>query len=191
MKLVFATNNENKLREISQILNSDFQLLSLNDISCFEDIPETSPTIEENSLEKAKYVYEKYNVNCFADDTGLEIEALNGKPGVYSARYAGNEKNMDKNIEKVLEELKNSKNRNAQFKTVISLIINGEQYQFEGIIKGKIIKQKRGKEGFGYDPVFLPDGYDITFAEMPYELKNLISHRAIAFEKLMDFLTNI
>ena len=190
MKLVFATNNEHKLRELQQILGTEFQLLSLKDINCFEDIPENSPTIEENSLDKANYVYEKFKVNCFADDTGLEIEALDGRPGVYSARYAGDERNMDKNIEKILSELENKKNRNARFKTVISLIIDNKKHQFEGIVNGKIINDKRGKDGFGYDPVFLPDGYDITFAEMPSELKNMISHRGIAVQKLVDFLKN-
>ena len=191
MKIVFATNNENKLRELQQILGNEIELLSLKDIHCFEDIPENSPTIEENSLDKANYVYENFKFDCFADDTGLEIEALDGRPGVYSARYAGDEKNMDKNIEKVLFELENKENRNARFKTVISLIINGKTYQFEGIINGKITKDKKGESGFGYDPVFLPDGYDITFAEMPAELKNKISHRGLAVQKLVGFLKEL
>ncbi len=189
MKIVFATNNKNKLTELQQILGNEFELLSLSDINCFEEIPETSPTIEENSMEKADYVYNKFKVDCFADDTGLEIEALDGRPGVYSARYAGDEKNMEKNIEKILSELENKDNRNARFKTVVSLILNGEKHQFEGIINGKIIKNKKGKSGFGYDPVFIPNGYDITFAEMNADLKNKISHRGIAVQKLVKFLT--
>jgi len=188
MKIVFATNNQHKLRELQQILDDKFELLSLADINCFEEIPETSPTIEENSLEKAEYVHKKYKTDCFADDTGLEIEALDGSPGVYSARYAGEDKNMEKNIEKILSELEKKDNRNARFKTVVSLILNGETHQFEGIINGKIIKEKTGESGFGYDPVFMPDGYDITFAEMDAAFKNKISHRGIAVQKLVDFL---
>jgi XTP/dITP diphosphohydrolase len=191
MKIVFATNNPHKLRELQQILGNHFNLLSLADIGCDEDIPEESPTIEENSMDKVVYVYEKYNVNCFADDTGLEVEALDGRPGVVSARYAGDEKDMNKNIEKVLNELKHETNRNARFKTVISLILEGERYQFEGLINGKIIDDKRGNGGFGYDPVFIPDGYDITFAEMEAEEKNKISHRAIATHKLVEFLKSL
>lgn len=189
MKIVFATNNPHKLKELRHILGDKFKLLSLSDINCFEEIPETSPTIEENSLEKAEYVYKKYKTNCFADDTGLEIEALDGRPGVYSARYAGGDKNMDSNIDKILSELKDQNNRNARFKTVVSLILNGEVYQFEGIINGKIIKEKTGTAGFGYDPVFMPNDYDITFAEMDPVLKNKISHRGIAVQKLVEFLT--
>jgi len=190
MRIVFATNNQNKLRELQQILGNEFELLSLKDIHCLEDIPENSPTIEENSLDKANYVYQNFKFDCFADDTGLEIEALDGRPGVYSARYAGDEKNMDKNIEKILFELENKKNRNARFKTVISLIIEGKTYQFEGIINGKITNEKQGASGFGYDPVFVPNGYDITFAEMQAELKNKISHRGLAVQKLVEFLKN-
>lgn len=189
MKILFATNNEHKLRELQQILGNKFELWGLEDINCFEEIPETSPTIEENSMEKAEYVYNKFNTDCFADDTGLEIEALDGRPGVYSARYAGDKRNMDKNIEKVLSELQNDKNRNARFKTVVSLILNGDKHQFEGIVNGKIINDKRGFSGFGYDPVFVPNGYNITFAEMDAELKNKISHRGIAVQKLVKFLT--
>lgn len=188
MEIVFATNNEHKLRELQQILGQQFNLLSLKDIGCDEDIPEESPTIEENSMDKAVYVYEKYNKNCFADDTGLEVEALDGRPGVLSARYAGDEKNMDKNIALVLSELEGKSNWKARFKTVISLIIDGKKHQFEGIINGKIIKEKRGEGGFGYDPVFVPDGYDITFAEMAADEKNKISHRGRAVKKLVDFL---
>jgi XTP/dITP diphosphohydrolase len=188
MELVFATNNTNKLRELQQILGDRFNLLSLADIGCKEDIPEESPTIEENSMDKAVYVYEKYGKNCFADDTGLEIDALNGKPGVISARYAGEEKSMDKNIDKVLYELKDQTNRNARFKTVISLIMDGKKYQFEGLVYGKIIDDKLGNNGFGYDPVFIPNGFNITFAQMQAEIKNKISHRGIAVQKLVHFL---
>lgn len=187
-ELVFATNNQHKLRELQQILGQQFKILSLEDIGCHEDIPENSPTIEENSMDKAIYVHEKYGKNCFADDTGLEVEVLDGRPGVISARYAGDEKNMDKNIDKVLSELNNKTNRKARFKTVISLIINNKKYQFEGIVNGTIIKDKKGKGGFGYDPVFVPDGYDITFAEMDAEKKNKISHRGRAVKKLVEFL---
>jgi len=187
-EIVFATNNQHKLRELQQILGNRFKLLSLVDIGCNEDIPEESPTIEENSMDKAVYVFEKYGKDCFADDTGLEVEALDGRPGVISARYAGEEKNMDKNIEKVLSELAGKTNWKARFKTVISLIINGEKHQFEGIINGTIIKDKRGENGFGYDPVFVPDGYNITFAEMDADEKNKISHRGRAVQKLVDFL---
>lgn len=187
-ELVFATNNQHKLRELQQILGQQFKILSLEDIGCHEDIPENSPTIEENSMDKAIYVHEKYGKNCFADDTGLEVEVLDGRPGVISARYAGDEKNMDKNIDKVLSELNNKKNRKARFKTVISLIIKNKRYQFEGIVNGTIIKDKKGKGGFGYDPVFVPDGYDITFAEMDAEKKNKISHRGRAVQKLVEFL---
>ncbi len=192
MELVFATNNQHKLRELQQILGQQFNLLSLNDIGCLEDIPEESPTIEENSMDKAVYVFDKYAKNCFADDTGLEVEALDGRPGVISARYAGEEKNMDNNIDKVLHELENKENKKARFKTVISLILDGKKYQFEGIINGQIIKEKRGIGGFGYDPVFMPEGYNITFAEMSANDKNKISHRGLAVHKLVEFLkTNI
>ena len=189
MKIVFATNNQHKLKELQQILSMKFELLSLDDMKCFEEIPETSSTIEGNSMQKAEYVYNKFKMDCFADDTGLEIEALDGRPGVNSARYAGDERNMDKNIKKVFSELENANNRNARFKTVISLFLNGKKHQFEGIVNGKIIKDKKGQSGFGYDPVFVPNGYDITFAEMDAELKNKISHRGIAVQKLLKFLT--
>jgi len=190
-KLVFATNNQNKFRELQQILSNEFELLSLKDIGCLEDIPETAETIEENSMQKAEYVYQKYKIDCFADDTGLEVEALQGRPGVYSARYAGEEKNMEKNIEKILSELKNKENRKARFKTVISLILDGEKYQFEGIVNGEIIKEKRGESGFGYDPVFVPDGYKLSFAEMQADEKNKISHRGRAVKKLVAFLKDL
>jgi XTP/dITP diphosphohydrolase len=189
-ELVFATNNLHKLRELQQMLANQFKLLGLADIGCMDDIPEESPTIEENSLDKAKYVFEEFGKNCFADDTGLEIEALDGRPGVISARYAGENKDMDKNIEKVLAELQGQTNRKARFKTIISLILDGNIFQFEGLVYGKIIDKKRGNGGFGYDPVFVPDGYDSTFAEMEPSLKNTISHRGIAVAKLVAFLTS-
>lgn len=191
IKLVFATNNTHKLREISQMLGDNFNLLSLNDINCNEDIPETQPTIEGNAQQKAFYVYNNYGVNCFADDTGLEVEALNGEPGVFSARYAGDAKSSEANIIKLLKNLENKTNRKARFKTVISLVIDGNEIQFEGIINGTIIDIQKGTAGFGYDPVFLPDGYSQTFAEMDAGLKNKISHRALAFKKLIDYLKTL
>ncbi len=191
MKLVFATNNQHKLEEVIKIISNDFELLNLKDINCFEDIPETQDTIEGNASQKAFYIYEKYNLNCFADDTGLEIEALNGEPGVYSARYAGENCSFEDNVQKVLKNLEGKSNRKAQFKTVISLIIEGQEYQFEGIIKGTILKEKKGISGFGYDPIFQPTGYSKTFAELPAEEKNRISHRGIATKKLAEFLKKI
>ncbi len=189
-KLVFATNNKHKLREVSDILKDKIELLSLSDIHCNVDIPETSKTIPGNAKLKAQYVKEHYQLNCFADDTGLEIDALNGAPGVYSARYAGESKDSEANIQKVLKELEGKTNRKAQFRTVVALIYNEQEYLFEGIIKGEIIKEKRGNSGFGYDPIFVPEGYNDTFAEMGDEIKNKISHRAIAVEKLCNFLKN-
>lgn len=191
MKLVFATNNKNKAIEIQQLIGDKFEILSLQDINCEEEIPEEQETIEGNAQQKAHYVFEKFQINVFADDTGLEIESLNGEPGVYSARYAGEERNPDKNMDKVLNLLANQTNRNAQFKTVICLIINQEEFLFEGIVKGKIIHDKRGNLGFGYDPIFIPNGYDRTFAEMTLEEKSHISHRAIAVNKMIEFLKNI
>ncbi len=190
IKLVFATNNKNKIKEIKQLLNNSLELLSLEDIGCLEDIPETADTIEGNAIQKAQYVYEKYGYNCFADDTGLEIDALNGEPGVYSARYAGEQKNAEDNMMKVLTKLKDVENRSAQFKTVITLIVDGKVTCFEGIVKGEITTDKSGNEGFGYDPIFKPKGYDVSYAEMSLELKNEISHRAIATKKLIQFLKN-
>ncbi len=187
MKLVFATNNQHKLKEIQHILGSELQLLSLYDINCHEEIPEDHPTIEANAMQKAEYVYNKYNYNCFADDTGLEIDALNGKPGVFSARYAGEDKNSEANIRKVLQELSGLQNRGARFKTVIALIINGKKHLFEGIVKGTILHDKHGTNGFGYDPIFKPAGYEKTFAEMTDTEKNAISHRALAIHKLSAF----
>ncbi len=190
IKLVFATNNENKIKEINALLTNSIKLLSLKDIGCHEDIPETANTIEGNAILKAKYVYEKYGYDCFADDTGLEIKSLNGEPGVFSARYAGEEKNADKNMDKVLQKLASQKDRTAQFKTVVALVINGKITTFEGIIKGEITKEKHGKDGFGYDPIFKPNGYKITFAEMPLSEKNNISHRGRAVKKLINFLNS-
>lgn len=191
MKLVFATNNQHKLQEIKLLLNNSIELLSLNDIGCFEDIPENQTTIEGNASEKAFYIFNRYGYNCFADDTGLEIDALNGEPGVYSARYAGAEKNAGKNIELVLHKLNKIKERNARFKTVISLVINGNEMQFEGIVDGEILEEKRGTTGFGYDPVFRPEESVLSFAEMSLDEKNKISHRARATQKLIEYLTNL
>jgi len=191
MKLVFATNNKHKLHEVQHLLGDSIELLSLNDIGCLEDIPENQPTIEGNAAEKSFYVYNKYGYNCFADDTGLEIEALNGEPGVYSARYAGDEKNPQKNIELVLSKLNKIKNRKARFKTVISLVIDGCETQFEGIVDGEILEEQRGVTGFGYDPVFKPNESALSFAEMPLNEKNKISHRGRATQKLIEYLTHL
>lgn len=188
--LVFATNNPHKLTEVQQILSRLFIVKGLKDIGCNEDIPETGTTLEENASIKSSYVVENYAIDCFADDTGLEIEALDGRPGVYSARYGGESHNAEKNMERVLKELKGIKNRNAQFRTVISLKLNDKEYQFEGIVKGRIIEDKRGTDGFGYDPIFIPDENEKTFAEMSQNEKNEISHRARATQKLVKFLTH-
>lgn len=188
MQIVFATNNENKLREIRNILGNSFSLLSLGDLNIRDDIPENETTLEGNALQKARYIHRLLNMNVFADDTGLEIEALNGLPGVNSARFAGESKNSDANIDKALQMMGSTSNRMARFRTVIALILDDREYLFEGIIKGKIISERRGKEGFGYDPVFVPQGRDLTFAEMPLAEKNRISHRAKAFMKLRNFL---
>lgn len=190
MKLVFATHNRNKLHEVQALLPDHITLLSLDDIGCTEDIPETSDTIEGNALQKADYVREKYGYDCFADDTGLEADTLNGAPGVYSARYAGEAKNAADNIEKLLYELRDENNRTARFKTVIALHLNGKQIFFEGIVEGSITRQKSGNGGFGYDPVFLPKGYKKTFAELPLEVKNTIGHRGKAVKQLIDYLEN-
>lgn len=188
MKLVFATNNQNKLRELQQLLGKKIELLSLADINCEEEIPEEYDTLEDNAKQKAEYIYKKYNVNCFADDTGLEISALNGEPGVYSARYAGESKDAKANMKKVLQKLEGVKNRSARFRTVISLYLNDKEYQFEGIVNGDILESERGKDGFGYDPIFEPLGYSISFAEMEMSEKNKISHRGLAVQKLVEFL---
>jgi XTP/dITP diphosphohydrolase len=191
MELVFATNNNHKLEELQAILGKHFKLLSLKDIGCNEDIPEDQDTLEGNASQKAFYVYNKYGLNCFADDTGLEIEALNGEPGVYSARYAGEEKSALANMNKVLDKMAKIKDRNARFRTVISLVTGGLEKQFEGIVEGEILSEKRGKSGFGYDPIFQPNGFSQTFAEMNMEDKNKISHRGRAVEKLVHYLKNI
>lgn len=187
-KLVVATNNAHKLEEISAILGDKIELLSLKDIQCLDDIPETADTLEGNARQKAQYITDKYGMDCFADDTGLEVEALNGAPGVFSARYAGDGHNSEANMRKLLKELEGIDNRKAQFRTAICLIQNGEEYLFEGIVKGEIIGEKRGGAGFGYDPIFVPEGHDLTFAELGNDIKNTISHRARAVEKLCLFL---
>ena len=187
-KLVFATNNKHKLEEVQQILGNRFNLLSLSDIECFDDIPEDHQTLEENASQKSWYIFNKYGLNCFADDTGLEVDALAGEPGVYSARYAGDHKNPADNIKKLINNLKGISNRSAQFRTVISLIIDGNVFLFEGIVRGKIIDECKGNEGFGYDPIFVPMGYSQTFAKMEMKLKNSISHRGLAIAKLANFL---
>ncbi len=191
MEFVFATNNQHKLKELQSILGERIRLLSLKDIGCEEDIPEEQATLEGNARQKSFYVYEKYGYSCFADDTGLEIEALNGEPGVYSARYAGAEKNPGANMDKVLKKLANETNRKAHFRTVVSLVINGEEKQFDGIVEGKILTEKRGNGGFGYDPVFQPDGFNLTFAEMNLNEKNSVSHRGRAVEKLVKYLQTL
>lgn len=188
MKLVFASNNTNKIKEIQSILNGSIQLLSLDDIGCHEEIPETADTIEGNAILKANYVTEKFGYDCFADDTGLEVTALNGEPGVYSARYAGEQRNADDNMTKLLEALKDKSDRSAQFKTVIALNLNGKQHLFTGIAKGDITLNKTGNQGFGYDPIFQPENYTETFAELPLETKNKIGHRGKATQQLIDFL---
>jgi len=191
MKIVFATHNHNKAHEIQALLNKQIELITLDEIQCFEDIPETASTLEGNARLKAQYVVEKFNLNCFADDTGLEIEALNNEPGVYSARYAGDEREPEKNMALVLEKLKDKTNRKARFRTVISLYWNGEFTEFEGIVEGEITIQKRGEEGFGYDPIFVPENCGKTFAEMDLAEKNKMSHRARAFEKMVTFLNAV
>jgi XTP/dITP diphosphohydrolase len=188
MKLVFATNNPHKLKELQQILGGQIQLLSLADINCNEEIPETKETLEGNAAEKSFFIYNKHGYNCFADDTGLEIEALNGAPGVYSARYAGEEKDAVANMTKVLDQLKEIKNRKARFRTVISLVIDGREVQFEGVVDGDILTAKQGEEGFGYDPIFQPEGCSQSFAEMDAKQKNNISHRGRAVQKLANYL---
>lgn len=189
-KFVFATNNAHKLEEVTAILRDKIELLSMKDIHCHADIPETADTLEGNALLKARYIFENYNMDCFADDTGLEVEALNGAPGVYSARYAGPGHDSEANMDKLLHEMENKKNRKARFRTVIALILNGKEYLFEGIVNGTIINEKRGESGFGYDPIFVPDTYSQTFAEMGNDIKNQISHRAEAVKKLTAFLSN-
>lgn len=190
-KIVFATNNKHKLDEIREILGARFDVVSLKDIGCDVDIPETGDTLEENALMKAEYVKQHFGMDCFADDTGLEVEALNGAPGVHSARYAeGTDHDSNANMEKLLRELGNNNNRKARFRTVIALLLNGETHQFEGIVNGRIAFEKHGTEGFGYDPIFVPDGYQHSFAELGMDVKNHISHRARAVARLADFLNN-
>jgi XTP/dITP diphosphohydrolase len=186
--LCFATNNNHKTTEIRALLGPFFVLQNLSDIGCTEELPETQPTIEGNAIQKAQYVFDQYGVSCFADDTGLEVEALNGEPGVFSARYAGEQRKDSDNMALLLSRLKSSENRKARFKTVIAFMDAGTVTTFEGIVNGSIVKIPRGTKGFGYDPVFIPDGYTKTFAEMELEEKNLISHRAIAVKKLVNFL---
>jgi XTP/dITP diphosphohydrolase len=190
-KIVFATNNNHKLTEVKALLGEQFEVLGLREIGCDEDIPETADTLEGNARIKARYVFEKYNLDCFADDTGLEVEALDNAPGVLSARYAGSQKSAEDNMEKLLRELKGKENRKAQFRTVVALIQNKKEYLFEGVVIGQITVEKQGKKGFGYDPVFLPDGKSNTFAEMELTEKNTISHRARAVNKLVNFLNQL
>jgi len=190
IELVFATNNAHKLEEVQAIIGDKFELKSLKDIDCDDDIPETGITFEENAKQKTDYLVNKYGLYCFGDDSGLEIDALNGEPGVYSARYSGS-RDMEKNIDLVLEKLGTETNRSARFKTVISLYLNEKQLFFEGAIEGTIIKERKGAKGFGYDPIFIPNGYDKTFAEMTADEKNAISHRAIAVSKMADYLKTV
>jgi XTP/dITP diphosphohydrolase len=189
-KIVFATGNPNKLKEIKSAINN-FEIIGLKDLGITEEIPETGDTLKKNALQKAKYVYDKTGLDCFSDDTGLEIEALNYRPGVYSAMYAGPDCNAENNMQKVLKALEESPNRNAQFKTVIALILKGEEYYFEGVVSGVILKEKSGKGGFGYDPIFKPVGYKESFAEMSIAQKNEISHRGLAVKKLVKFLAEL
>lgn len=188
MQIVFASNNKNKIKEIQALVPNSIQIISLEDIGCTEEIPETADTIEGNAILKANYITSNYGYNCFADDTGLEVEALNGAPGVYSARYAGEQKDANDNMNKLLSELKDKSNRNANFKTVIALNLNGKQNLFTGIIHGKIIEEKIGTNGFGYDPIFVANGHEKTFAELTLNEKSTISHRGIAVAKLVAFL---
>lgn len=192
MKLVFATNNKHKLDEVRKITSHHpVEIVSLAEINCFDDIPETADTLEGNALQKAHYIQEKFGLNCFADDTGLEVEALNNAPGVYSARYAGPGHDSEANMKKLLHKMEGKENRKARFRTVIALVWNGKTYTFEGIVNGTITTAKRGENGFGYDPIFIPEGYDQTFAELGDNIKNQISHRAKAVEKLDEFLTQL
>lgn len=190
MKLVFATNNQHKLDEVRKITAGYTEIVSLSDINCHDDIPETAETLEGNALQKARYIKERFGYDCFADDTGLEVEALDNAPGVYSARYAGPGHDSEANMNKLLREMEGKENRKARFRTVIALILDGKEYLFEGVVNGTIIRDKRGGSGFGYDPVFVPDTCSQTFAEMGNELKNQISHRAEAVKKLTAFLSN-
>ena len=191
MKIVFATNNPNKLKEIQSLIPKEIEIISLNEIGCNEDIPETGDTLEANAFQKAHYIKDNFNYDCFADDTGLEIDELNGDPGVYSARYAGPERNANANMNKVLNELKGKKNRKAQFRTAIALILKGEEHLFEGKVEGYISKDKQGNEGFGYDPIFIPENDKRSFAQMSMQEKGVISHRGRAVRKLVAYLNKI
>ena len=188
MKLVFATNNKHKLQEVRDIVGNRVEILSLNDIDCHDEIPETADTLQGNALIKARHIYEKYGIDCFADDTGLEVDVLGGEPGVYSARYAGDECDSEANMLKLLHNLTGKSNRKAQFRTVIALIINGEEILFNGIVKGIIPEEKMGNSGFGYDPIFIPEGFFVSFAQMGSDMKNSISHRYRATEQLSNYL---
>ncbi len=190
MELVFATNNLHKLEEVQSLLGKRIKLLSLKEIGCFEEIPEDFETLKENASQKANFIFDKYKINCFADDTGLEIDALNGEPGVYSARYAGESCSFEDNMNKVLDKMKGIESRKACFKTVIALILDGKEYYFEGQVNGEMLKEKVGLDGFGYDPIFKPEDYDLSFAQMSLDEKNKISHRARATMKLVEFLKN-
>lgn len=191
MKIVFASNNKNKIEEIQSMLPDSIQIVSLENIGCFEDIPETATTIEGNAILKANYITQKYGFDCFADDTGLEVDSLDGQPGVYSARYAGEHRNADDNMNKLLIELSDKPNRKAQFKTVIALNFQEKQYLFTGIVSGEITLEKKGINGFGYDPIFKPNGFENTFAELTLEIKNKISHRGKATKMLLEFLQKV
>lgn len=188
MKLVFATQNQNKFEEVRKLIPERIDLVSLTDIGCFDEIPETGATLEENARIKADYIFRNFKLPCFADDTGLLVDSLNGQPGVYSARYAGEHKNAEDNMNKLLLKLKNKTNRDAWFKTIIVLNVQGENYLFEGVVEGEIIKEQRGTAGFGYDPIFKPKGYENTFAELSIETKNKIGHRGKAIRKLLVYL---
>ena len=191
MRLVFATNNKHKLEEMRAILGGKVELLSLADIDCHDDIPETADTLEGNALIKARYIYDKYGCSCFADDTGLEVDALGGEPGVYSARYAGENNESEANMRKLLQNLTGKSERSAQFRTGIALIIEGEEFLFDGIVRGRISEERMGSAGFGYDPIFVPDGYEESFAQMAAEQKNAISHRSRAASALNDYLETL
>ncbi|TYB73137.1 non-canonical purine NTP diphosphatase [Bizionia gelidisalsuginis] len=191
MKIVFATNNKNKIKEVQALIPESIKLLSLEDIGCLEEVPETQSTINGNALQKAQYIKAHYDYDCFADDTGLEVSILNGEPGVYSARYAGSQRNADDNMDKLLLNLKDKENRNAQFKTVIALQLNGEVKTFTGVCEGSITETKRGDKGFGYDPIFMPKGYSSTFAEIDLEVKNKIGHRGKAVNELINYLSTL
>lgn len=190
-RFVFATNNAHKLHEVQAILGNEIEVISLHQLGCTDDIPETADTLEGNALQKARYIYERYGVDCFADDTGLEVEALGGAPGVYSARYAGDGHDSQANMQKLLREMEDKENRRARFRTAFALIIDGNEHLFEGIVEGEIIRQQQGDAGFGYDPLFVPTGYNETFAQLGDEVKNRISHRAVATQRLCEYLNKI